>query len=127
MGFMSFLFGSKKNEVSDTDAMTAKERDKLRKAESKSNQKKSKKIRQKKIKRTTFDTIPYKRFVSNYVMLLNDQVRCGRELLNLYSKTYLIADVNYTALAKDEQYMMLQQYAALLNLFNDRHPCRFLW
>ena len=127
MGFMSFLFGSKKNEVSDTDAMTAKERDKLRKAESKSNQKKSKKIRQKKIKRTTFDTIPYKRFVSNYVMLLNDQVRCGRELLNLYSKTYLIADVNYTALTKDEQYMMLQQYAALLNLFNDRHPCRFLW
>lgn len=120
MGFMNLLFGSKKKEGSDSDAMTAKDRDKLRKAESKSGQKKNKRIKQKKIKRTTFDTIPYKRFVSNYVMLLNDQVRCGRELLNLYSKTYLIADVNYTALTKDEQYLMLQQYAALLNLFNEK-------
>lgn len=110
-----------KKSTDNSGALAAKDRDKLRKNdERKAKPKKEKQKKQKKIKRTTFDTIPYKRFVSKYVMLLNDQVRCGRETLNLYSKTYLIADVNYTALTKSEQLALLQQYAAMLNLFNNK-------
>lgn len=121
MGFMSKLFGFGNKKEANSGELTAKDRDKLRRADKhKPDTKKITTVKQKKIKRTTFDTIPYKRFVSKYVMLLNDQVRCGREILNLYSKTYLIADVNYTALTKDEQYALLQRYAAMLNLFNEK-------
>ncbi len=112
--------GLLKKKTAVSGEMTAKDRDKLRKADGKKSKKDKAKVKQKKIKRTTFDTIPYKRFVSNYVMLLNEQVHCGKEVLNLYSKTYLIADVNYTALTKTEQYALLQQYAAMLNLFNEK-------
>lgn len=117
---MEFLKLFKKKSA-DSGELTAKDRDKLRKSDKQeAKQKKKKQAKQKKVKRTTIDTIPYKRFVSKYVMLLNDQVRSGREILNLYSKTYLIADVNYTALTKSEQYALLQQYAAMLNLFNSK-------
>lgn len=112
--------GLLKKKTAVSGELTAKDRDKLRKADGKKSKKDKAKVKQKKIKRTTFDTIPYKRFVSNYVMLLNEQVHCGKEVLNLYSKTYLIADVNYTALTKTEQYALLQQYAAMLNLFNEK-------
>lgn len=115
---MGFLI---KNSAASSEDLSAKERDKLRKKENrKSKTKEKKQTKQRKIKRTTFDTIPYKRFVSKYVMLLNEQVRCGRETMNLYSKTYLIADVNYTALTESEQLALLQEYTKMLNTFNER-------
>ncbi len=118
MGILN-IFGTKK--AKGSSELSAKDRDKIRKAnERKSEKKQKKKTQQKKIKKTTFDTIPYERFESNYVMLLSSQVRVGKELLNLYSKTYLIADVNYTALTQSEQYALLQEYVKMLNLFDER-------
>ena len=121
MGILSGIFGPGKKKEANPDKVTAKERDKIRRAEQSRAEKKAKnpvKESKKSIKKTTLDTLPYERFVSNYVMLLNSNVRVGRERMNLYSKTYLIADVNYTALTKDQQLELMEQYAALLNLFN---------
>ena len=107
----------KKNPASAT---SARERDKAREAEL--NKKSDKKSKDKKatrnIKRTTFDTMPYVRFVSNYVMLLKENVRDGKEVFNLYSKTYSIEDVNYSALTKEQQLALMESYVAMLNLFN---------
>lgn len=93
-----------------------KEREaKLRKTKKKSPDKKDKRI----IKRTTIQTMPYECFVSNYVMLLKSNVRIGRETANLYSKTYLVPDINYSALTTEEQLEKMQLYIDLLNGFDD--------
>lgn len=116
MGLLSGMFRKKQN----TEMTSARERDKLREAElSKQTKEKSKdKKPEKKIKRTTFDTMPYVRFVSNYIMLLKENVRDGKEVYNLYSKTYSIEDVNYSALTEKQQLALMQSYVQMLNVFN---------
>ena len=97
----------------------ARDADKEREAELKKNQKRSKHTKDKhQIKRTTIQTLPYDCFVSNYVMLLRRNVKIGRETTNLYSKTYLVPDVNYSALTKDQQLEKMQLYIDLLNGFD---------
>ena len=71
-----------------------------------------------KIKRTTIQTMPYERFVSNHVMLNAENVKVGHETVNLYSKSYLVPDINYTALTEDEQEVKLRQFSELLNSFD---------
>lgn len=103
-----------------TNASSARERDKEREASliTKAEKKTKSKKTEKKIKRTTLDTMPYVRFVSNYIMLLQENVHDGKEVFNLYSKTYSIEDVNYTALTKEQQLALMESYVAMLNLFN---------
>ncbi len=69
-------------------------------------------------KRTTIQTLPYERFVSNHVMLNAANVKVGRETVNLYSKSYLVEDVNYSVLTEDEQEVKLRQYSELLNNYD---------
>lgn len=106
----------KKRKESEQSART---RDKEREAIM---QKQSKKVKQSKekrrIPRTVIHTMPYECFVNNYVMLLKSNVRVGKEILNLYSKTYLVPDVNYSALTRDQQLIKLQSYIELLNGFD---------
>ena len=98
---------------------SAKERDKAREAQEK-NKKKAKNPKEKrKIKRTTIQTMPYESFVSNYIMLNKTGVRVGTQLLNLYSKTYLVPDVNYASVTMDEQEELQSLYIELLNGFDD--------
>ena len=92
-----------------------KEREEILKKERKQD-KKSKEKR--KIKRTTIQTMPYECFVSNYVCLLKSNVRLGKETTNLYSKTYLVPDINYSALTREQQLEKLQLYIELLNGFD---------
>ena len=81
---------------------TAKELDKERELQDRKSRKKEKTSQEhRQIKRTTIQTMPYECFVSNYVMLLKSNVKIGKETTNLYSKTYLVPDVNY--LLKDMQ------------------------
>jgi len=49
---------------------------------------------------------------------LRSKVRVGRELVNIYSKTYAVPDVNYSALPREEQEIMIQRYVNLLNGFD---------
>lgn len=72
-----------------------------------------------KIARTVLQTIPYEYHVSNYVMLLKSNVRVGRQTVNLYSKSYLVPDVNYSTLPRDQQEAIQEIYAALLNGFDN--------
>lgn len=69
-------------------------------------------------KRTTIQTLPYERFVSNHVMLNASNVKVGREMVNLYSKSYLVEDINYSVLTEDEQEVKLRQYSELLNNYD---------
>ena len=69
-------------------------------------------------KRTTAETLPYVRFASNYVMLNAENLKVGHETVSLFSKSYLIEDINYTVLSDDEQEVKLRQYADLLNGFD---------
>lgn len=93
--------------------------DKEREAELKKEKTKKKSVREKrKIKRTTIQTLPYECFVSNYVVLLKSNVKIGRETANLYSKTYLVPDINYSALTKEQQLEKMQIYIDLLNGFD---------
>ena len=69
-------------------------------------------------KRTTVQTMPYERFVSNHVMLNAENVKVGHETVSLYSKSYLVSDINYTALTEDEQEVKLRQFSELLNSFD---------
>ncbi|MBR3417862.1 MAG: ATP-binding protein [Oscillospiraceae bacterium] len=69
-------------------------------------------------KRTTIQTLPYERFVSNHVMLNAANVKVGRETVNLYSKSYLVEDINYSVLTEDEQEVKLRQYSELLNNYD---------
>ena len=110
-----FLF-KKKN----PEAVTARDRDKERTAAERKSKEKKSKTKRRKIKRTVFDTMPYECFVSNYVCLLRSNVRAGRETVNLYSKTYLVPDVNYAALPEDQQWDMVRQYVGLLNSFDSQ-------
>lgn len=72
----------------------------------------------KKIKRTVLQTMPYECFVSNYVMLLSSNIKVEKTTANLYSKTYLVPDINYSALTKNQQLEILQKYIDLLNGFD---------
>lgn len=71
-----------------------------------------------KVKKTTIQTMPYECFVSNYVMLNKSNVKIGNETANLYSKTYLVPDVNYSALTQAQQLEKMQNYIDLLNGFD---------
>ena len=71
-----------------------------------------------KVKKTTIQTMPYECFVSNYVMLNKSNVRIGNDTANLYSKTYLVPDVNYSALTQAQQLEKMQNYIDLLNGFD---------
>ena len=63
--------------------------------------------------------MPYECFVSNYVMLLKSNLKIGKETCNLYSKSYLVPDVNYSALTRAEQLEKMQIYIDLLNGFDN--------
>lgn len=108
------LFKKKEN----TEATSAREQDKLREAEQQKKSKQKKEKTKRKIKRTTIDTMPYEGFVSNYVCLLRTGVRVNRQVLNLYSKSYLVPDINYSALTRDEQEEIMQVFTELLNGFD---------
>lgn len=98
---------------------SAKQIDKEREADLLKSDKKKKEVKEKrKIKRTTIQTMPYECFVSNYVILLKSNVKIGKETTNLYSKTYLVPDINYSALTKEQQLEKMQLYIELLNGFD---------
>lgn len=101
------------------DASSAREQDKLREAEEQKQEKQKKAKPKRKVKRTVIDTMPYEGFVSNHVMLLRSGVRVGRQTLNLYSKSYLVPDINYSALTKAEQEEIMSIYMELLNGFDN--------
>ena len=102
------------------ETKSARDLDKERTAHEKQVKAKSDHIKRRKVKRTVFDTMPYECFVSNYVCLLRSNVRAGRETVNLYSKTYLVPDINYSALPADQQEMLAQNYENLLNAFDSQ-------
>ncbi|MDE6848792.1 MAG: hypothetical protein K2J44_05550 [Ruminococcus sp.] len=98
---------------------TARDIDRKREAELKKETVKKKDTKEKRqVKRTTIQTMPYECFVSNYIMLLKSNVKIGRETANLYSKTYLVPDVNYSALTREQQLEKMQIYIDLLNGFD---------
>ena len=103
-----------------TTEKSARALDKAREAEERKKGEKSKKGVQPRIsvKRTTLQTMPYDCFVSNHVMLLKSNVRIGKETTNLYSKTYLVPDLNYSSLTQQEQRQKMQIYMELLNGFD---------
>ncbi len=69
-------------------------------------------------KRTTAETLPYVRFVSGHVMLNAENVKVGHETVSLYSKSYLVPDINYTVLTDEERAVKLRQFTELLNSFD---------
>ncbi len=71
-----------------------------------------------KIKRTTIQTLPYEKFINKTTLLLQSNVRIGKQTANLYSKTYLITDANYSSLTENEQMEKLKTYIQLLNGFD---------
>lgn len=71
-----------------------------------------------KIKRTTIQTLPYEKFINKTTLLLQSNVRIGKQTANLYSKTYLITDANYNSLTENEQMEKLKTYIQLLNGFD---------
>lgn len=105
---------------SDTSGIkSAKELDKEREAKSKHSKKERNKKEKRKIKRTTIQTMPYECFVSNYVMLNKTGVRIGKQTANLYSKTYLVPDINYSSVPIEKQEELQALYIELLNGFDD--------
>ena len=99
---------------------SARERDKKRESSSKKTKKKAKAAKEQRvIKRTTLQTLPYECFVSNYVMLNKTGVKIGKQTANLYSKTYLVPDINYSAVTQDQQEELQALYIELLNGFDD--------
>lgn len=103
----------------EKDEHSARAADREREADLKKTQRKGKKQKNsRKIKRTTIQTMPYECFVSNYVMLNRSNVKVGKETCNLYSKTYLVPDVNYSALTREQQLEKMQLYIDLLNGFD---------
>jgi len=102
---------------------SAKDRDKLRVETAEKSLHKHKKAQKptqstSKIKRTTIQTIPYEQFVSEYIMLVRSNVKIGKQTANLYSKSYLVPDVNYSSLTNKEQEIKLLAYIELLNGFD---------
>ena len=105
---------------SDTSGVkSAKELDKEREAKSKHSKKERSKKEKRKIKRTTIQTLPYECFVSNYVMLNKTGVKIGKQTANLYSKTYLVPDINYSSVPIDKQEELQSLYIEMLNGFDD--------
>ena len=103
----------------EKDEHSARAIDREREADLKKTQRKGKKQKSaRQVKRTTIQTMPYECFVSNYVMLLQSNVKVGKETCNLYSKTYLVPDVNYSALTREQQLEKMQLYIDLLNGFD---------
>lgn len=103
----------------ETAGGSAKERDKEREAQSKHKNKDKTQKEKRKIKRTTIQTLPYECFVSNYVMLNKTGVRIGKQTANLYSKTYLVPDINYSSVTMEQQEELQELYIELLNGFDD--------
>ena len=98
---------------------SARELDKIRieKKNAKKKKEKEKKVKNQ-IPRTTIKTMPYERFISEYVMLVKSNVRIGKQTANLYSKSYLVPDINYSSLPSTEQEIKLLSYIDLLNGFD---------
>ena len=112
------MFGKNKSDTNVTKK-SARDIDRERENELKKESVKSKKVKEKRqIKRTTVQTLPYECFVSNYIILLKSNVKIGKETVNLYSKTYLVPDVNYSALTKEQQLEKMQIYIDFLNGFD---------
>ena len=98
---------------------TARDKDKIR-VDSQNVKKKKEKGKKKtrKISRTTIQTMPYERFISEYIMLVKSNVKIGKQTANLYSKSYLVPDINYSSLPATEQEVKLLAYVDLLNGFD---------
>jgi hypothetical protein len=101
---------------------TAREADKRRiEKEAAKNKKKNDKSEQR-VRRTApktvTQTLPYENFVSEYVMLVRSDLRIGKQKANLYSKSFLIPDINYSSLPSSEQELKLLTYVDLLNGFD---------
>jgi len=71
-----------------------------------------------KVKRNVIQTLPYEQFVSEYVMLLKSNVRIDKQTANLYSKSYLVPDTNYSSLPISGKENKLLAYIDLLNGFD---------
>ena len=99
---------------------TAKDRDRIRveKATVKTKKAKTKTQNVGRIKRTVLQTLPYEQFVSEYIVLVKSNVRIGKQTANLYSKSYLVPDINYSSLPQSEQENKLMSYIDLLNGFD---------
>ena len=119
--FFKKLFGGKA-EKSVKSVKSAREADKIRvmnkheKAQKKSKTQTQKSV--KKIKKTVIQTLPYERFASEYVMLVKSNVKIAKQVANLYSKSYLVPDINYSSLPASEQEVKLLAYVDLLNGFD---------
>lgn len=97
----------------------AKDIDKERVAQLEKKEKAEKRNTEKrKLKRTTIQTLPYEKFINKTTLLLRSNVRIGKQTANLYSKTYMITDANYSSLTENEQMEKLKAYIQLLNGFD---------
>ena len=114
MNFLKRIFG-----ITSKSGKSARDLDKIRIEKSAVKKKKEKvKKQKKKISRTTISTMPYERFISEYVMLVKSNVKIGKQTANLYSKSYLVPDINYSSLPSTEQEIKLLAYVDLLNGFD---------
>ena len=52
-------------------------------------------------------------------MLNKMGIKVGKQIANLYSKTYLVPDINYSAVTKEQQEELQALYIELLNGFDD--------
>ena len=118
MGLLSKLFGKLFGKKEDAAAVSARELDKAREAEEQKQSKKKKAKQKRTFKKTVIDTMPYEGFVSNHVLLLRSGVRIGRDTMNLYSKSYLVPDINYSALTEAEQEVIMDVFTEMLNGFD---------
>jgi type IV secretory pathway VirB4 component len=115
------MFSTKKGSNAGRRLPSAKDRDKMRVEESTVKQKKTKAKAQgskNTIKRTVLQTLPYEQFVSEYIMLVKSNVKIGKQTANLYSKSYLVPDFNYSSLPATEKELKLLAYVDLLNGFD---------
>lgn len=97
----------------------AKDIDKERIVENEKKEKsKNKPTEKRKIKRTTIQTLPYEKFINKTTLLLQSNVKIGKRTANLYSKTYLVTDANYSSLTEAEQEEKLGIFIQLLNGFD---------
>lgn len=110
------LFKKKDN---SGNTRSAKEKDKERDVKTNKAKKEKTQKEKRKIKRTTIQTMPYECFVSNYVMLNKVGLKVGKQIVNLYSKTYLVPDINYSSVPVDKQRELQKIYIEMLNGFDD--------
>jgi hypothetical protein len=104
-----------------SEATSAREADRLRvakEARSKKTHKEPELHKKRRVKRTTVQTLPYERFVSDYIILLKSNVKIGKQTANLYSRTYVMSDTNYSSLTEEEQINKLKCYMEMLNGFD---------